>query len=146
MLKQSPTNRLLEAVRVVSAGGSYIDAALVERSARKTEESESPRAPSVSEREKQVLRMMAIGHSNKEIAERSTSASGRSRFTRPTRCASSGFAGASMSCASRFFMAGCKSPDGATDVVPLIVRSTALNRPCTSHGASSPVSSCRLAP
>ena len=27
------------------------------------------RPPSVSEREKQVLRMMAIGHSNKEIAE-----------------------------------------------------------------------------
>ena len=69
VLKQSPTKQLLDAVRVVSAGGSYIDTALIERSARaKVEEIESRRAPTVSEREKHVLRMMAIGHSNKEIA------------------------------------------------------------------------------
>jgi two-component system, NarL family, response regulator NreC len=69
VLKQSPTKQLLDAVRIVSAGGSYIDTALIERSARaKVEEIESRRSPTVSEREKHVLRMMAIGHSNKEIA------------------------------------------------------------------------------
>ena len=52
VLKQSPTTQLLKAVRTVSAGGEY---------------SERP-APTVSDREKQVLRMMAVGHSNKEIA------------------------------------------------------------------------------
>ena len=71
VLKQSPTTQLLKAVRTVSAGGEYIDTALVERSARgKADETGSERpAPTVSDREKQVLRMMAIGHSNKEIAQ-----------------------------------------------------------------------------
>jgi DNA-binding NarL/FixJ family response regulator len=71
VLKQSPTTQLLKAVRTVSAGGEYIDTALVERAARgKANETSSERpAPTVSDREKQVLRMMAIGHSNKEIAQ-----------------------------------------------------------------------------
>ena len=71
VLKQSPTTQLLKAVRTVSAGGEYIDTALAERSARGTaNETRSERpAPTVSDREKQVLRMMAIGHSNKEIAQ-----------------------------------------------------------------------------
>ena len=71
VLKQSPTTELLKAVRTVSAGGEYIDMALVERSARGTanETSSERPAPTVSDREKQVLRMMAIGHSNKEIAD-----------------------------------------------------------------------------
>jgi DNA-binding NarL/FixJ family response regulator len=70
VLKQSPTTELLDAVRTARAGGSYIDRALKGRAAReKSDELESrQRAPSVSEREKQVLRMMANGHSNKEIA------------------------------------------------------------------------------
>jgi two-component system, NarL family, response regulator NreC len=70
VLKQSPTNELLHAVRTVAGGGSYIDSALVEQSARgKAQGLENERpAPTVSEREKHVLRMMAIGHSNKEIA------------------------------------------------------------------------------
>jgi two-component system, NarL family, response regulator NreC len=70
VLKQSPTTQLLKAVRTVSAGGEYIDTALVERSAGgKAKETSSERpAPTVSDREKQVLRMMSIGHSNKEIA------------------------------------------------------------------------------
>jgi DNA-binding NarL/FixJ family response regulator len=70
VLKQSPTNQLLHAVRTVAGGGSYIDSALVEQSARgKAQGLENERpTPTVSEREKHVLRMMAIGHSNKEIA------------------------------------------------------------------------------
>jgi DNA-binding NarL/FixJ family response regulator len=70
VLKQSPTKQLLQAVRIVYGGGSYIDEALVEQSARRnTQGGENGRpAPTVSEREKHVLRMMANGHSNKEIA------------------------------------------------------------------------------
>ena len=70
VLKQSPTKQLLQAVRTVYGGGSYIDEALAEQSARrKTQGIENGRpAPTVSEREKHVLRMMANGHSNKEIA------------------------------------------------------------------------------
>jgi DNA-binding NarL/FixJ family response regulator len=70
VLKQSPSRELLEAVRAVSTGRSYFDTALTGRAARMEAEAleRRSRLPAVSEREKHVLRMMAIGHSNKEIA------------------------------------------------------------------------------
>jgi two-component system response regulator NreC len=71
VLKQSPSAELLDAVRVAAIGGSYMDAQLRTREAQSTHDhlNRGRRSPTVSEREKQVLRMMAVGHSNKEIAE-----------------------------------------------------------------------------
>jgi two-component system response regulator NreC len=72
VLKQSASRELLDAVRVAAIGGSYLDAQLRVREARDAGDAPAARArraPSVSEREKQVLRMMAVGHSNKEVAE-----------------------------------------------------------------------------
>jgi len=71
VLKQSASRELLDAVRVAAVGGSYLDTQLRVREARTNDEpvAHRRRVPSVSEREKQVLRMMAVGHSNKEIAE-----------------------------------------------------------------------------
>jgi two-component system, NarL family, response regulator NreC len=72
VLKQSPSRELLDAVRVAAVGGTYLDAQLRARDARTTDPAVRGRgapSPSVSEREKHVLRMMAVGHSNKEIAE-----------------------------------------------------------------------------
>jgi two-component system response regulator NreC len=70
VLKQSPSRELLDAVRVAAGGGTYLDAQLRARDARSADQAIRGRGtPSVSEREKQVLRMMAVGHSNKEIAE-----------------------------------------------------------------------------
>jgi two-component system response regulator NreC len=70
VLKQSPSRELLDAVRVAAVGGTYLDAQLRARDARTADQAIRGRGtPSVSEREKQVLRMMAVGHSNKEIAE-----------------------------------------------------------------------------
>jgi DNA-binding NarL/FixJ family response regulator len=70
VLKQSASRELLDAVRLVAVGGSYLDAALRARTTRALDGHADPtkRAPTVSEREKHVLRMMAVGHSNKEIA------------------------------------------------------------------------------
>lgn len=69
VLKQSASQELLVAIRQAAAGGSYLDAALQTRDDRQGDDaSQGRRPPAVSEREKQVLRMMAIGHSNKEIA------------------------------------------------------------------------------
>ena len=67
VLKQSASRELLDAIRIAAIGGSYMDATL---RARDTEDASGTprRPPSVSEREKNVLRMMAVGHSNKEIA------------------------------------------------------------------------------
>jgi len=72
VLKQSAPMELLQAIRAVAAGGLYLDPAMTSRVAdgllaRKPEITTQPHAPT-SERESEVLRLTAIGHSNKEIA------------------------------------------------------------------------------
>lgn len=74
VLKQSPPLEFLQAIRVVAAGGIYLDPAMASQVAdgllaRRGEDSKQVRAP-VSEREADVLRLTAVGHSNKEIADR----------------------------------------------------------------------------
>ena len=74
VLKQSPPPELLQAIRAVAAGGIYLDPAISNRVAgglltTRIERAPAPNAP-ISERESQVLRLVAVGHSNKEIAER----------------------------------------------------------------------------
>ena len=72
ILKQSAPMELLQAIRAVAAGGVYLDPAMTSRVAdgllaRRAEISSQPHAP-ISERESEVLRLTAVGHSNKEIA------------------------------------------------------------------------------
>jgi DNA-binding NarL/FixJ family response regulator len=58
---------LLQAIRVAAAGGHYLDPALPP-----PEQVRDPRrragTPTITDRERSVLRLMAIGNSNKEIA------------------------------------------------------------------------------
>jgi two-component system, NarL family, response regulator NreC len=70
VLKQSSIEELLKAIRTVAAGERYLDSALVARNARAylSRYSTAQSRPPISERESSVLRLMAIGHSNKEIA------------------------------------------------------------------------------
>jgi DNA-binding NarL/FixJ family response regulator len=70
VLKQSASSELLKAVRAAAEGRNYLDAALSERVAGTylARHAARPETPQVSERENQVLRLTAIGHSNKEIA------------------------------------------------------------------------------
>ena len=74
VLKQSAPTELLQAIRAAAAGRQYLDSALTARVTaaflgtphkRKAQ----PAAP-VSERESEVLRLIASGYSNKEIASR----------------------------------------------------------------------------
>jgi DNA-binding NarL/FixJ family response regulator len=72
VLKQSAPTHLLQALRAVAAGGLYLDPAMKSRVAdglltRDTEIPKEPRTP-LSERESEVLRLTAVGHSNKEIS------------------------------------------------------------------------------
>lgn len=70
VLKQSPSAELLDAVRAAAAGRRYLDRSLAARvagtmlSGRGRRSTPSP----ITERESEVLRLMALGHSNKEIA------------------------------------------------------------------------------
>jgi len=74
VLKQSAPAQLLQAIRAAAAGGQYLDSALTARvtaaflgtpHTRKAQPSAA-----VSERESEVLRLIASGYSNKEIASR----------------------------------------------------------------------------
>ena len=73
-LKLSSGDDLIRAIRTVSAGGTYIDPAiagkLVSSAARSTIKTGPAPRVDWTEREEEVLRMIAWGHSNKEIASR----------------------------------------------------------------------------
>jgi DNA-binding NarL/FixJ family response regulator len=71
VLKQSPPVEFLRAIRAVAAGGLYLDPSMTSKVA---DGLLAPRTvvhdaqAAISERESEVLRLLAIGHSNKEIA------------------------------------------------------------------------------
>ena len=70
VLKQSPPVELLQAIRSTStAAGKYVDSSLMPRvTARFAGEKVGGASGTVSEREAEVLRLIACGYSNKEIA------------------------------------------------------------------------------
>jgi DNA-binding NarL/FixJ family response regulator len=72
VLKQSAPAEFLRAIRAVAAGGVYLDPAMTSGVADgllDRDPAASGRAPTpISERESDVLRLIAIGHSNKEVA------------------------------------------------------------------------------
>lgn len=74
VLKQSPSDVLLSAIRAIAAGQTFLDPAITDKvvgsyvtktAAKGTQPQNEP-----SEREQEVLRMIAWGYSNKEIAAR----------------------------------------------------------------------------
>jgi DNA-binding NarL/FixJ family response regulator len=67
ILKQSASAELLHAIRVAAAGGRYLDPGLPP-AAHARDPRRRANTPPVTERETEVLRMMAVGHSNKDIA------------------------------------------------------------------------------
>jgi len=74
VLKQSPPPQLLQAIRVVGSGGIYLDPAITARVADGLldgrQDGSRASAAVISERESEVLRLVAVGNSNKEIADR----------------------------------------------------------------------------
>jgi DNA-binding NarL/FixJ family response regulator len=71
VLKQSPPSELLQAIRAAAGGGQYLDSALTARVTAKYLATEKTKADhAVTERESEVLRLIASGYSNKEIAAR----------------------------------------------------------------------------
>ena len=70
VLKQSASIELLDAIRAAARGARYLDTALESGAANpplRNRRGEAPRTR-VTDREAEVLRLMAVGHSNKEIA------------------------------------------------------------------------------
>jgi len=74
VLKHSTPAHLLQALRAVASGGIYLDPAVTARVADGLLTAHAPppeaRIAKITDRESEVLRLVAIGHSNMEIAER----------------------------------------------------------------------------
>jgi len=72
VLKQSAPTELLQAIRAAAAGGQYLDSSLTARvtAGFLHREAKGPSKPgaALSDREAEVLRLIAAGHTNKEIA------------------------------------------------------------------------------
>ncbi len=74
VLKQSASSELIHAIRAVADGGKYLDpklaAKVVDTFAGRTTALRGEARGNLSERESEVLRLIALGDSNKEIAAR----------------------------------------------------------------------------
>lgn len=70
VLKQSTFDELLKAIHSAARGDRYLDPAIVSRAtdAYISRYAKPSARPPITEREASVLRLMAVGHSNKEIA------------------------------------------------------------------------------
>jgi two-component system response regulator NreC len=70
VLKEAADTELVAAIREVAAGGNYINPALGARVViSEAKEDAEAEADPLSEREHQVLRLLALGHTNQEIAK-----------------------------------------------------------------------------
>jgi two-component system, NarL family, response regulator NreC len=71
VLKDAAEEELVSAIREVAAGGRYLHAALGAKMVRaEIEERDRAAADPLSDREREVLRLLAEGHTNQEIAAR----------------------------------------------------------------------------
>jgi two-component system response regulator NreC len=69
VLKEAADTDVVDAVRVVAAGERYVHPALGARLiAAESEERKRAESDPLSEREREVLRLLALGHTNQEIA------------------------------------------------------------------------------
>jgi two-component system response regulator NreC len=68
VLKEAADEELLEAIRLAAAGDTYLNPRLGARLAAQPTEPAGP-PDDLTEREVQVLRLIALGHTNNEIAE-----------------------------------------------------------------------------
>jgi DNA-binding NarL/FixJ family response regulator len=70
VLKQSASSELLRAIRAASRGEQHVDETMTRRLASSGRGPRGGRpGPIITDREGEVLRLMALGHSNKEIAQ-----------------------------------------------------------------------------
>lgn len=73
VLKQSPPSELLHAIRAVAGGGKYLDSAVAGKmmgTYAGRNQTSGEQLADLTDREAEVLRLISLGHSNKEIAAR----------------------------------------------------------------------------
>jgi two-component system, NarL family, response regulator NreC len=69
LLKEAVANEVVGAIREVAGGGRYVHPELGAKLIDTEPSSETPRADPLSDREREVLTLLALGHTNHEIAK-----------------------------------------------------------------------------
>jgi two-component system response regulator NreC len=67
LLKEAAETELLAAIRAVAAGGAYLDPRVGAAMAKHAGDAES--GPALSEREREVVRLLALGKTNAQVAD-----------------------------------------------------------------------------
>ena len=68
VLKEAADSELVNAIRAVAGGGQYVQASLGAKLVGGDERSRERRVEGLSDREREVARLLALGHANAEIA------------------------------------------------------------------------------
>ena len=89
VLKEAADSELVTAVRQVAGGTRYVDPTLGARMAAADADAErAAEHATLSDREREVLRLLALGHTNQQIAKSSSSPYAQPRRTARTSCKS----------------------------------------------------------
>jgi two-component system invasion response regulator UvrY len=83
LMKEGAPEELVKAIRKVNAGGKYVSASLAEKLVSHLDASDKPPHENLSNREFQILCMIAEGKTPKGIAVNSASAKKQSALTVP---------------------------------------------------------------
>ena len=73
VIKRAAAAELIRAIRVVAAGGTYLDPRIAKRVTRgftQKQAARPPRSEQLTERETEVLKLLAWGFTNREVADR----------------------------------------------------------------------------
>lgn len=89
-LKQSLSDELIRAIRIIASGGNYLDPAITGKVFNAFDNHQNKlrgetKGQSLTTRESETLRHIALGYSNQEIAENRTSLSKPSKLTKLVR-------------------------------------------------------------
>ena len=102
VLKEAADNEVVGAIRAVAAGERYVHPSLgAKLFAADSEQRRRAEQDPLSEREREVLHLLALGHTNQEIAKSCSSRFARPRPTGRTSCRSSIWGAGRSSCATR---------------------------------------------
>ena len=115
VLKQSAPNDLVTAIRTVASGNAFLDASLTRKVmggyVARADALRGENKGDLTDRESEVMRLIALGYSNKEIGARLDLSVKTIEAHKLTLCESSGYPAGSILYVTRYCKTGCRTTD-----------------------------------